>query len=475
MNWALFTAVWAAGTTRNNEVIVSQNPTTAVSPVAVTTPVTVTKLPNGLTVIIKPTHVAPVATFWVFYQVGSRNEFTGHTGISHWVEHMMFKGTPLFGKGELDRLVARQGGVFNAFTSQDLTTYFTTLPADRIDLALRVEADRMVHALFDTAEVESERTVIISEREGNENYPQFQLSEELLALAFKVHTYHHQVIGWKSDLESMTREDLYQHYRTYYTPRNAVAVLVGDVDGSVTLARIEELYGAIPAGPDVPAVHSTEPPQVGRRQVYLEGPGGADYLEMAFHVPQASHPDYFPLVVLDTVLNGAQPMSFFSGGGPSNRSARLYRALVETELAAEVDTSMEATTDPFLYSFTVTAREERSLDEVEAALWVEIERIQQEPITSQELARAIRQSQAEFAYATESVSDQAFWLGYSQVVLGDHRWMEGFLEKLAQVTQADVQRVAQTYLTRRNCTVGCYTATDKAAIDQAEEDEEEHE
>ncbi|MBI3943769.1 MAG: insulinase family protein [Chloroflexi bacterium] len=415
-----------------------------------------------MTVLIKPTHVAPVATFWVFYRVGSRNEYTGHTGISHWVEHMMFKGTPQFGKGELDRVVASQGGIFNAFTSQDLTTYFTTLPADRIDLALRVEADRMVNALFDIAEVESERTVIISEREGSENYPQYQLSEELLALAFKVHTYHHQVIGWKSDLETMTRADLYQHYRTYYTPRNAIAVLVGDIDVPATLARIEDLYGGIPAGPEVPPVYSGEPPQRAERRAFLEGPGGADYLEMAFHVPQASHPDYFPLVVLDTILNGAQPMSFFSGGSPSNRSARLYRALVETELAAEVDTSLEATTDPFLYSFNVTAREEHSLSEVEEALWVEIERIQQEPITRQELARAIRQSQAEFAYATESVSDQAFWLGYSQVVLGDHRWMEGFLEKLAQVTQDAVQHVAQNYLTRPNCTVGWYTATDKA-------------
>ncbi len=429
-------------------------------------------LENGLTVVLREMHHAPVASFWVWYRVGSRNEKPGTTGISHWVEHMLFKGTPAFPQGEFDRAVAREGGVFNGMTWIDFTTYFETLPAERIDLALRVESDRMVHAAFDLEGAEHERTVIISERQGNENNPGFLLGEALQASAFQAHSYHHSVIGWQCDLETMTRDQLFSHYRTYYTPNNAIVAMAGDFDTAAMLARIDELFGAVPRGPVVPVVTTLEPVQRGERRVTVEGPGTTAYMEVGFHAPRATDPDFFPLMILDTVLDGAKGMSLW-GGGTSNRSARLYRALVETELAADVSSEISSTVDPFLFSFTVTAREGRSLEEIERALFAEIQRVIDEPISEAELAKAIKQTRAQFAYSSESVTDQGYWLGFSEIV-ADVAWFESFLDRIASVTVDDVQRVARTYFGRTQRNVGWYvpTGADEDGSDQSETEDE---
>ncbi len=414
-----------------------------------------TVLDNQLTVLTKEVHHTPVASFWVWYRVGSRNEVLGTTGISHWVEHMLFKGTPQFPKGEIDRQIARNGGMLNGMTWLDFTTYFETLPADRFDLALCIEADRMINSVFDPAEVDAERTVIISERQMNENHPTFLLAEDVQAMAFKVHPYHHQVIGWQSDLETMTREDLWKHYRTYYTPRNAIAVAVGDFETAALLDRIQELFGDIPAGPDVPPVHFKEPPQRGERRVIVQGEGQTAYLEAVFHIPEASHPDFFPLVVLDSILGGAQSFAFFTGGGTTNRTSRLYKALVKTELATGVSSSTFPTVDPYLFTIHATVRAGRTPQEVEEVLWQEVERVQKEPVSQDELDKAIKQTKAQFAYSSESVTSQGYWLGFSSII-ADHTWLETYLDRLAAVSAEDVQRVAQTYLTERNRTVGWY-------------------
>lgn len=414
-----------------------------------------TVLDNHLTVLTKEVHNAPVASFWVFYRVGSRNEIPGVTGVSHWVEHMLFKGTPQFPKGEIDRQIARNGGVMNGMTSLDYTTYFETLPADRFDLALRLESDRMINSVFDPAEVDAERTVIISERQMNENHPPFLLGEEVRASAFKVHPYHHQVIGWQSDLESMTRDDLWKHYRTYYTPNNAIAVAVGDFETDRLLDRIRELFEGIPEGPDVSPVSFEEPPQRGERRVTVRGEGQTAYVQAVFHVPAADHSDFFPLLVLDSILGGAQPMAFFSGGGMTNRTSRLYKALVKTELASSVGSSAHPTVDPYLFSFSATVRAGQTPQEVEDALWQEVERIKDEPVTEEELIKAIKQAKAQFAYSSESVTNQSYWLGFSSII-ADHAWLDTYLDRLAEVTAEDVQRVAQTHLTETNRTVGWY-------------------
>jgi zinc protease len=221
------------------------------------------QLENGLTVVLKESRYAPVTTFWLWYRVGSRNEVPGITGIAHWVEHMLFKGSKDFPKGEIDRQIARNGGMMNGATWLDYTTFLETLPADRIDLGLRIEADRMVNALFDPDEVDLERTVIISERQGYENEPTFLLGEEVVAAAFRVHPYHHETIGDMCDLETMTHEDLWRHYQTYYGPNNAIAVAVGDFDAPEMLERIENLFGPIPRRSDPALVNRPEPAHSG--------------------------------------------------------------------------------------------------------------------------------------------------------------------------------------------------------------------
>jgi zinc protease len=411
-------------------------------------------LDNGLTVLMREMHHAPVASFWVWYRVGSRNERSGSTGISHWTEHMLFKGTPTYPQGEFDKAVAREGGMFNGMTWIDYTTYFETLPSDRIDLALRVEADRMVNAVFDPRETELERTVIISERQGDENNPNFLLSEALQAAAFQVHSYHHSVIGWQCDLESMTRDQLYGHYRTFYAPNNAVVAVAGDFEGNAMLARIEELFGHIPAGPALPAFTTAEPPQRGERRVTVEGPGTTAYLEIGYRAPRATDPDYHPMVVLDTILGGAKGMSMW-GGGTANRSSRLYKALVETELASDADCAVSATVDPYLFSFEATVRQDRTLEEVEAAMQAEIQRVMDEPVSEAELHKAVKQTRAQFAYSSESVTDQGYWLGMSEAVSGAG-WFERFLERLSEVTVEDVQRVARAYFKPALRNVGWY-------------------
>jgi zinc protease len=421
-----------------------------------------TTLSNGMTVLIKEMHHAPVATVWVWYRVGSRNEVAGVTGISHWVEHMMFKGTPTYPKGMLDRIVAREGARFNAFTWIDFTTYFHTLPVEKIDLALRVEADRMQNALFEPDEVEAERTVIISERQGHENDPMFHLSEELQAVAFRVHPYHHEVIGDLCDLQAMTRDQLYQHYRTFYTPHNAVLVAVGDFETERVLDRIGELFGAITAGPDVPRVTRSEPAPMGERRVTLAGPGQTHYIEVAYRAPGAQSPDFFPLAVLDTILGGASSFTM-SGGGASNRSSRLYQALVASGIAAGVNASLMPTIDPFLYSISAVATTGRTLAEVEAAILAEVQRLVDQPVAADELTKAIKQTKAQFAYSTESVTDQGFWYGFSEV-LATHEWFDRYLESVTAVTIEDVQRVARQVFAASNRVAGWYVADDATKL-----------
>jgi zinc protease len=418
---------------------------------------TKTALSNGLTVYLKEIHTAPLVSSWVWYRVGSRDEVAGKTGISHWTEHMQFKGTPQFPASVLDRAVSRDGGVWNAFTFLDWTTYFETMPANKIDLGLRLEADRMVNSFFDEKEVASERTVIVSEREGNENEPLFRLGEAIQHAAFGIHSYRHEVIGDMADLWTIRRDDLYNHYRTYYAPNNAVMAVAGDFDTKSMLARIRELYEPIPAGPKPPRLNRPEPEQRGEIRLDVEGPGETTFIQAAYRFPAASHPDFFPLTVLDSLLAGPSNLNMF-GGGISNRTSRLYRALVEKEYAVGVSGGASATIDPFLYIFTVTVHPKRKPQEALAALDAEIRRVQEERVTKAEITRAIKQARAIFAYGSESITNQAFWLGYANM-FADYRWFETFLDNLSAVTPADVQRAARQYFRPQSRVVGTYIPT----------------
>jgi zinc protease len=415
---------------------------------------TQTTLSNGLKVLLKEVHTAPIISSWLWYRVGSRDEVQGRTGVSHWVEHMQFKGTEQFPANMLDKAISREGGTWNAFTYMDWTAYFETMPADKIDLALRLEADRMSNSRFLSEEVASERTVIISEREGSENEPLFQLGEAVQQTAFRIHPYHHEVIGDMADLRSMTRDDLYDHYRAFYVPNNAVMAVAGDFDSESMLARIRELFERVPAGTDPARLARPEPAQHGEVRLSVEGPGATSYVQICYRFPPASHADFFPLSVLDSLLAGPSNLNMFSGG-ISNKTSRLYRALVDKEYVVSVHGGAQATIDPFMYTITMTVHPRRKPEEALAALDKEIQRVKEEKVTKEEITRAIKQARALFAYGSENITNQGFWLGYAEM-FADYSWFETYLDRLAAVTARDVQRVANEYFRSQSRVVGTY-------------------
>jgi zinc protease len=444
-----------------------------------------TQLPNGLTIHLKEIHTAPIISHWVWYRVGSRDELPGATGLSHWVEHIQFKGTPTFPTSVLDKAISREGGVWNAFTHLDWTTYYETLPAEKIDLALRLEADRMFNSIFNPEEVESERTVILSEREGSENEPLFRLGEAIQIASFKVHPYGHEIIGYLEDLQKIQRDDLYQHYRTYYNPRNALIAVAGDFKAEEMIDRLGELYdelgtidpSAQNAGSYRPQVYRTlnktvpaEPPAREEQRIEIAGPGETTYVQIAYRSPAASDPDFFAFSVLDSLLSGPTSLNLFGGGGISNKTSRLYRALVERDLAVSVHGGLQATIDPFLYDVHLTIHPQRKPQEVLEAFDDEIKRLQDQPVAEQEIERAIKQARALFAYGSESITNQASWMGYAEM-FDSYEWFTGYVEHLAAITPADVQRIAQTYLAPVNRITGIYLPTGEVISEGEAEDE----
>lgn len=428
-----------------------------------------TRLSNGLTIHLKEIHTAPLISHWVWYRVGSRDEKPGKTGISHWVEHMQFKGTPAYPASVLDRAISREGGTWNAFTFLDWTAYYETLPADKIDLGLHLEADRMVNSLFDPRDVESERTVILSEREGNENEPLFRLGEAVQRASFANHPYRHEIVGELEDLRSMSRDDLFGHYRHNYVPNNAIVSVAGDFDTAAMLARLEELYSPLPGGEPVERSLPDEAPLSGEQRLEVHGPGETVYLQVAYRAPAASNPDFFAFSVLDSLLTGPSSLNMFGGGGVSNKTSRLYRLLVEKELAVSISGGLQATIDPFLYDSVATVHPKSSAERILAAYDDEIKRLQDAPVSAAEIARAIKQARALFAYGSENITNQAFWLGYAEM-FDTYAWFTDYLDRLAQVTPLDVQRAAQAYLCPERRVVGLYLPNgEEAPVEEEEE------
>jgi zinc protease len=409
--------------------------------------ITQVTLKNGMKIMLKEIHTAPIISSWVWYRVGSRDETTGTTGVSHWTEHMQFKGTKKFPANILDKAISREGGRWNAATSRDATHYYETMPADKIDLALRLEADRMRNSIFDAKEVASERTVIISEREGHENEPLFRLTEAVQQIAFRVHPYHHEVIGDMADLRTITRDDLYNHYQKYYVPNNAVLAMAGDFETKTMLKRIKELFEPIPKGATPSRLARPEPDQKGEVRFSVEGPGETTFIQVAYRLPSAADPDYFPLQVFDGILGGVS--------GLSSKTSRLYRALVDKEYAVEVSGWAEATIDPYLYRVTMITHPKRKPEEVIAALDAEIKKLQDVLATKDEIKRAVKQARAVFVYGNENITNQAFWMGYV-AMFSSYEWFAAYLDNLAKVTPQDVQRVAQKYFQPASRVIGTY-------------------
>jgi zinc protease len=430
----------------------------SVSRVALAVPVVrETVLDNGLKVLVQEVHTAPLASVWCWYKVGSKDERPGLTGVSHWVEHMNFKGTRNIPRDQVKGIIERFGGTWNGYTWIDQTTYLETASRDALDRMLFIESERMSACLYEPDDCESERTVIISELKGGENDPEQLLDTELTASAFRVHPYRHPTIGWLQDLETMTRDDLYAHYSTYYRPNNATLVIVGDVDTDDVLSRVEHHFGRLQPGRDIPRVGVVEPPQLAERRVHFRKEGTTAYWRAAYHVPGVSHPDFIPLLFVDAALTGASGLNLWSGNNvpTPQRSARLYRALVDSGLATNIGGTILPTEHPFLFYFWATVADGQTLRTVEDVIFGEIERFVREGLTEPELAKARTQLRARFVYDSDSVTDIAHQLGYFETV---DRWQTypDLVPRLATVTVDQVNAVARKYLTAENRTVGWF-------------------
>ena len=413
---------------------------------ALTAGVQETVLPNGLTVLVKEVRSAPVVSFSVWYRVGSRNEHTGITGVSHLLEHMLFKGTRQYRLGEIARTLFLNGAAFNASTYYDWTNYYETIAADRLELAMRIEADRMVNSRVDKVDLDAEMTVVRSELEGGENSPGRLLWQAVVSSAFQAHPYHWPVIGWRSDVENVPRDAIYHYYRTHYGPDNAVVVVVGDVAAADALRLVRKHFGPIKPIPKPAEVYTVEPPQRGERRVTVRRSGSLPMALIAWKAPAARHPDTYALDVLASVLG-------------EGRTSRLYQALVEKGVASRVDAGFPSLRDPFLFYVSATARPGVTADRLEAALLEEVGRVTAAPITNEELVRAQRRAEAEFVFQTNSVTAQARQLGYWAMV-GDWRYLTTYLDRIRGLTPAEIQAVARRTFIADTRTVGHFVPSD---------------
>jgi zinc protease len=407
-------------------------------------------LPNGLKVLLVENHAAPVVTWMVSYKVGSRNEPTGMTGAAHLLEHMLFKGTKDLKKGQIARLLTRHGASFNATTSEDVTRYFETYGSDKLELGLRIEASRMRGALILDAERAPEMSVVRSELEIGENDPSNLLYQAVQAAAFMAHPYHHPVIGWRSDVESVKTEQLRDFYNRFYQPNNAVAVLVGDFVPAKAEALIRQHFAAIPKGAPPPVVTTQEEPQRGERRVIVKRQGERNLVQVAYHLPAGRNPDLAKADVLANWLS--QPVT-----GP------LYQQLVDTEFALSASAYLDRRRDGSLFWLEAEAKAGVPVAQVEKALLAAIDTLGSQPIPADALQRSRTQAEAATVFRNEGTMGQAAFLTEWEVLGDDWRLGYQFQQALQAVTAPDLQAFVQATLTADNRTVGHYLSDIKSA------------
>ena len=400
-------------------------------------------LDNGLRVLLLEDHRSPIVSLQLWYRVGSRNEARGATGIAHFLEHLMFRGTPTNGPGAFARIVERNGGQDNAFTSQDVTAYYVDIAADRLDQILALEADRMQNLTIDPKIVDSEREVVTEERRTRtEDDPGGALGEEVSALAFRAHPYGQPIIGWAVDLKRITREEIHAFYKTYYAPNNALLVAVGDFKTEAVLAKIKAVFGPIPRGPEQPKVLAVEPEQSSERRLRVERPAELPIVYLGYPVPNQQSPDAAALDLLSVVLSGG-------------RASRLYRHLVyERQLALEAGGDYSYfSIDPNLFWFYATPLPGQTPETMEKELLGEMELLKKEPVGDEELKRAKNQIEAGFVFQDDSVHKRAALLARFELI-GGYALKDQYLDKIRAVTAADLQRVAQKYFSEDKKNVG---------------------
>ena len=409
-------------------------------------------LDNGLKVLLLEDHKSPSVTFQVWYRVGSRNEKDGKSGLAHFLEHFLFKGTPTTGPEEYSRIIAKNGGRSNAFTSTDMTVYFATMSREKIHIQLELEADRMANALLGETYFEPEKKVIQEERRlRTDDNPAAALGEVASAVAYTVHPYRRPVVGWMEDIQNLTRQDLVDFYKLYYAPNNAFIVVTGDFVPAELLPRIKAAYGNIPRGAEAPKINVNEPEQRGERRVTLKKEAELPFIMMYYHAPNLKNPDSFALDLLSVVLAGG-------------RSSRLHHELVyKKRLANGIDADYSAVSiDPTGFSISAQLLPGKSAADLEREIDRELERTRNDLVSEKELQKAKNQVEAAFVFAQDSIFGQAMKIGYYEIT-GGWRQMESYLAGMRKVTREDVRRVAKKYLDRDHRTVGVLIPTKEKA------------
>jgi zinc protease len=400
-------------------------------------------LPNGLKILLLEDHKAPVAVMQVWYRVGSRNERLGKTGLSHLLEHVMFKGTKKVGPEEYSKIIQRNGGNDNAFTSEDSTTYFATIASDRLPVVIELESDRMHNLTFEDAQFTPELHVVMEERRlRSDNNPISALFEQISSVAYAAHPYQWPIIGWMNDLKQATRQDAMDYYHTYYTPGNAVIVCVGDFSADKLRAELEQAFGPVPAGDAPPPVRAVEPEQQGENRTVLKREAELPFVALAYHVPNLKSKDGYALEVLSAILAGG-------------KSARLYQHLVyDKRLARDVGASYELTSiDPGLFVVYGQPLPGKTAKIVETELLSQLESLKRTPVPQRELTKATNGLEAAFVMAQDSLFYQGMLLGQYEMA-GDWRAIDGYLPGVRAVSTEDIMRVASFYFGASNRTVG---------------------
>lgn len=397
------------------------------------------QLDNGLKIILKSNKDTPLFSWQVWYKVGSRNEQANYTGIAHYLEHMMFKGTEIFAKGEIAQSIQLRGGVFNAFTGDDYTAYYENFSPENLELAIKIESDRMQNSRLDPEEINLERTVIVSELEGNKNNPNSILYENLRSTAFKVHPYRNPIIGWRHDLENIDAKVMREFYETYYYPNNAVAILVGNFDEELALELISKYFSQYkPKDTHLPKV-AFEPEQKSEKKLIIKNGGYSKMLGIAFHIPAFTHEDSPALSLISDIV--------FSG-----MSSRLYPKLVDSGLAVRVSGVAESSIDPGIFRIMITLNQDADIEEVENIIMLELDAIKEE-IKDEELKLAIAKEEAAFVYQKDGPHEEAMQIGYFEAISNDWTRYVTWLDDIKKVTVKDIQEVAKKYFKPENKTV----------------------
>lgn len=403
---------------------------------------------NGLQILLVERHSTPVVMTTVVFHVGSRNEAVGYTGATHFLEHMMFKGTPKFDplkKTGLDDLLKKVGGINNATTWYDRTNYYEVVPTGYLDLCLDIEADRMRNLLLRESDREAEMTVVRNELERGEDDPNELLDTNLFATSFREHPYHHPVIGWRSDVEGVPTERLRKFYDDFYWPNNATLMVIGDFNKVDALKSIAKHFNAIPKAPNAfPSVYTKEPPQEGERRFVVKRGSDVPRLMVGFHGPECLNKDTYALDVVETIL-----------GGTSKRSSRLYKRLIETGLASETEASSYSLKDPGMFVVSGQITVGTNPEQLEVNILDELQRLKTEKVTQEELERAKRSIIKGIRLSIDDPMSLSSQLTEA-IAVADWKWWLNYPDEVNKITEDDVMRVARKYFRKDNRTVGYY-------------------